>query len=151
MCSVWLLSPYPMLHSTSCLGLLNAFGKPILVLVLKIKSFAKAWCRTWFVASLHPLCHVLVLGSMCSSIHVSYLMVGCPVLISYLCASYMLFTLWFLSWHLLFIFHSPVPWIHYIGYTPQLLFKTMCIITRNSKTCMHNLRGSLSYMLRSWD
>ena len=59
--------------------------------------------------SLHSLCHVL--GSMCSSIHVSYLMVGCLVLTSYLCASYMLFTLWFISWHLFFIFHSPVPWI----------------------------------------
>ena len=61
--------------------------------------------------SLHPLYHVLVLGSICSLLHVSYLMVGCLVLISYLCASYMLFTLWFLSWHLHFIFHSPVPWI----------------------------------------
>src|SRR5438105_12081717 len=56
--------------------------------------------------ALHSLYHVLVLGSMCSSIHVSYLMVGCPVLISYLCASYMLFTLWFFSWHLFFCFLS---------------------------------------------
>src|SRR6266508_2956548 len=43
---------------------------------------------------------------MCSSIHVSYLMVGCPALISYLCASYMIFTLWFFSWCLLFYFQS---------------------------------------------
>ncbi len=89
--------------------------------------------------SLHSLCHVL--GSMCSSIHVSYLMVGCSVLISYLCALYMLFTLWFLSWHLLFIFHPPVPWIQYIGYTPHLLFKTMCIITRNSKILYAQFEG----------
>src|SRR6266498_4617153 len=52
------------------------------------------------------LCHVLVLGSMCSSIHVSYLMVGCPVLISYIFASYRLFSLWFFSWHL-FLFYLP--------------------------------------------
>ncbi len=76
------------------------------MLVLKFKSFAKAWCRTWFVASLHPLCHNLVLGSMCSSLHVSFLMVGCLVLISYHCASYMLFALWFFSWHL-FFFYLP--------------------------------------------
>ena len=149
MCSVWLLSLYPMLHSTSCLGLLNVFGKPILVLVLKIKSFAKAWCRTWFVASLHPLCHVLVLGSMCSSIHVSYLMVGCPVLISYLFASYMLFTLWFFSWHLFFFFIFLVPWIQYIGTLLNCCSKQCASLQGIQKTCMHNLRGSLSYMFCS--
>src|SRR6266508_3036733 len=55
--------------------------------------------------SLDPLYHILVLGSMCSSIHVSYLMVGCPVVISYLYASYMLFTLWFCSCSYCFIFN----------------------------------------------
>src|SRR6266540_6920993 len=95
------------------------------------------------------LCHVLILGSMCSSIHVSYLMVGCPVLISYLCASYMLFTIWFLSWHLsLFSFSCAMNSIYRV-HSSCVVLKTMCIITRSSKTCMHNLRGSLSYMLCS--
>src|SRR5438105_10714414 len=39
---------------------------------------------------------------MCSFLHVSHLMVGCYVLISYPCVTYMLFTLWFFSWHLFF-------------------------------------------------
>src|SRR6266540_2600888 len=43
---------------------------------------------------------------MCSSLHVSFLMVGCLVLISYDCASYMLFALWFFSWHV-FFFYLP--------------------------------------------
>ncbi len=52
------------------------------------------------------LLQFFILTSMCSSRHVSYLLVGCLVLVSYLCASYMLFTLWFFSWHLLFYFQS---------------------------------------------
>ncbi len=150
MCSVWLLSPYPMLHSTSCLGLLNAFGKPILVLVLKIKSFAKAWCRTWFVASLHPLCHVLVLGSMCSSIHVSYLMVGCPVLISYLFASYILFTLWFFSWHL-FFFYLPCAMSPIYRVLSSTVVQSNVHCYKEFKNLYAQFEGILSYMLRSWD
>ena len=78
------------------------------MLVLNFKSFVKALCRTWFVASFHPLYHNLVIGSMCSSLHVSYPMVGCLVLISFIYASYMLFTLWFFSWHLFFCFLSSL-------------------------------------------
>ena len=39
---------------------------------------------------------------MRSFIHVSHLMVGCYVLMSYPCVTYMLFTIWFFSSHLSF-------------------------------------------------
>src|SRR6266540_7204577 len=94
--------------------------------------------------SLDPLYHVLVLGSMCSSIHVSYLMVGCHVAISYLYASYMLFTLWFFSWHLLFYFQSFL--CHEFNIYGTLLnccSKQCASLQGVQKTCMHNLRRSL--------
>src|SRR6266540_3414325 len=87
------------------------------------------------------LCHVL--GSMCSFIHVSHFMVGCLVLISYPCITYMFFTLVLFMAPALY-FHLYVPWIQYIGYSPKLLFKTMCIVTSNLKTCMHKSWGNLS-------
>src|SRR5438105_3886705 len=98
--------------------------------------------------SLHPLYHVFVLGSMCSFIHVflSYGRMSCAYLI-YLCILH--------AFHLMVLFMAPILLFsiflchefNIYRYTPRLLFKTMCIVTRNSKTCMHNLRGSLSYML----